>query len=56
MKITKCFPTPLQVKIFAQKLTKEQWDKLCKCPRFIEILMIDLEEAEKIARQILSTK
>ena len=44
-------PTSAEMKEFADKFTKGQWDKLCSIKGFCETVSSNIEEANKIAKE-----
>ena len=44
-------PTSAEMKEFAGKFTKGQWDKLCSIKGFCSAVSFNLEDAEKIAKE-----
>lgn len=52
-KIINEFPTPSQMKAFAEKYTKDEWSKITNNRNFINVFTEDLTKAREIANIVL---
>jgi hypothetical protein len=49
-------PTPEEMKAFAARFTKDEWDKLCANAEFISLVDKDLAKCRPLAEKILAKK
>ena len=48
-------PTAAEMKVFASKFTKKEWQILCYENKFMLLLMRNLKEADDFAEKVLAT-
>ncbi len=48
------WPTVYQMKQFAKKFKKSQWDQCAEIPEFLEAVCTNLDKAQNLAIQILN--